>query len=61
MVTEQGTAVWRQFTASDDSQPESMFEKPLEPRGTGFGVPRLRGPLVERRTNRVNAELKTGF
>ena len=40
---------------------QSLFEKSLEPRGIGFGVPRLRGPLVERRTNRVNAELQTRF
>ncbi len=40
---------------------ESLFEKSFEPRGTEFGVPRLRGPLVALRPNRVNAELQTGF
>ncbi len=31
-----------------------------EVQGTQFGVLRLRGPLVARRPNRVNAELQTG-
>ena len=39
---------------------QSLFGKALGKRGTGLGVPRLRGPLVEGRTNRANAELQTG-
>ena len=38
---------------------KSVFEKSLAPRGSGLGVPRLRGPLAGRRPNRVNAELQT--
>ena len=40
---------------------QSPFAKPLGMRGTGLGVPRFRGPLVESRPTRVNAELQTGI
>lgn len=39
---------------------KSRLEESIEPRGTGLGVPRLRGPLAAPRRNRVNVELQTG-